>query len=147
MDARFRRLVLQHVDGALNKEHCREVLLDLLKIADPALSDETLDNGRKRQSAMRSLLALIHPDKHPNDLQRATERFQKAQIFYDSCCTVLKKGKDRKRALQHRRLFRLLSTCKTSGVFSTRMGTNQCYPQRQNHTPLSLRRLLLSASI
>lgn len=78
MEARYCRLILQQVDGALTRKPTRDAVLYFLRIAEPTLTDADLNDNHRRQSVLRNLLILIHPDKHPNDSQRATQRTQEA---------------------------------------------------------------------
>lgn len=97
MDTHFARIVLKQVDQALLKNPSRETLLGLLQIADPSFADNYLCVDKKRESVLRSLNLLIHPDKHPGDRQ-AKRRFQETRLFYDACLPHLHSTKKRKRA-------------------------------------------------
>jgi len=85
MEVRFGKIIVQQVDCALKEEPGRDSLLILLKIAEPALLDADLTDTSTRESALRSLKLLVHPDKHPSD-PTSTKRFQDTQAFYDQCC-------------------------------------------------------------
>ena len=100
MEARFGRLILQHVDKALGKEPSREALLDLLQIADPSFTEDDIDNETKRSSTLRSLKLLVHPDKHAGG-GTATKRFQDTQTFFDKCESCLHR-RTKKARKEHR---------------------------------------------
>jgi Papain family cysteine protease len=92
MEARFGRIIIQHVDKALEVEPSRDALLVLLRIADPSFTETDLGNERKRISAFRNLQLLIHPDKHSGDA-KATQRFQSSQNFYEKAVSRLNQKK------------------------------------------------------
>jgi hypothetical protein len=91
VDARFRKLFLQHIEDVVtNQEPSRESLMKLLQQGKPDFSDEDASNESARGSAFRVLKGLIHPDKHPGDCaQTVTSLFQDVQTFYDRCCIVM----------------------------------------------------------
>lgn len=96
MEARFARIVLKQVDQALSEEPSRETLLGLLHIADPSFADKDVCVDKKRESVLRSLNLLIHPDKDPGD-RKAKKRFQDTRLFYDKCLPHLHSTKKMKR--------------------------------------------------
>ena len=68
----------------MKKKPSAKALLDLLGLATPGLTHRDIE--KKSTSAFRVLQARLHPDKHPQDSDRATALFQKVQNFYDECC-------------------------------------------------------------
>lgn len=56
-------------------------------MATPELKPEDVFVGAIRAKAFKSLKLRIYPDKHPDG--DTTALFQKAQMFYDSCCMNL----------------------------------------------------------
>ena len=94
----FRRLFLDQVDIIIKKDPSREVLLTLLQLATPGLT--SLGSDTETKKTFKALLLRVHPDKHPDDNQRATRICQDVKTFYDDClaATPVRKKKKKKRS-------------------------------------------------
>jgi hypothetical protein len=91
MDRRFRNLILHQVEEVVhNQPPSRQALYDLLHIATPSLKVHAVDRKPLRESAYRTLLTLLHPDKHDSkERQRVTQIFQETAAYYKMCCGTL----------------------------------------------------------
>ena len=85
----FRRLFLDMLEQLLKKEPSRESMLELLQLATPGVEESSLYKGTEQRKLFRTLVARVHPDKHPKDVGRATRLCQDVKIFYDKCLTSL----------------------------------------------------------
>jgi len=79
----FRRIFLDQVEHTIKEEPSKEALLALLRLATPGI--EKLGSSSETTKMFKSLLLRVHPDKHPNDMQRATRIYQDVRPFYDAC--------------------------------------------------------------
>ena len=78
----FRTNFLNHADLILEKKKpSAKALLELLRLATPGLKERDVT----KNSAFRALQARLHPDKHPQDPQRATRLFKEVKLFYEEC--------------------------------------------------------------
>ena len=89
MSDTYRRLFLDMLEKLLEKEPSRESMLELLQLATPRVEESSLDKDTEQRKLFRTLVVRVHPDKHPNDVERATRLCQDAKIFYDKCLTSL----------------------------------------------------------
>ena len=89
MSDTYRRLFLDMLEKLLEKEPSRESMLELLQLATPRVEESSLDKDTDHRKLFRTLVVRVHPDKHPNDVERATRLCQDAKIFYDKCLTSL----------------------------------------------------------
>lgn len=96
MEELFWNVLRQQVEAALKAEVSREALISLLKIGDPNLTEDDLDNMERISSSFRKLNKLIHPDKHKSDAA-CTKLFQNVHSFYESCRVLLDQPKTKKR--------------------------------------------------
>mmetsp|Transcript_5521 Transcript_5521/g.13841 ORF Transcript_5521/g.13841 Transcript_5521/m.13841 type:complete len:274 (+) Transcript_5521:28-849(+) len=81
----FRRLFLDQVELTIKREPSRDSLLVLLQLALPGLAN--LGSAIEMEKSFKTLRARAHPDKHPQDVLRATRIYQDAQSFYHKCIT------------------------------------------------------------
>jgi len=72
-------------------------MLELLQLATPEMEESSLNNRTETRKLFRTLVARVHPDKHPKDVERATRLCQDVQIFYDKCLTSTPKPKKKAR--------------------------------------------------
>jgi hypothetical protein len=79
----FRRIFLDQVEHTIKEVPSRETLLALLRLATPGL--ESLGNSSETKKLFKALLLRVHPDKHPNDVQRATRLCQDVTPFFKAC--------------------------------------------------------------
>jgi hypothetical protein len=79
----FRRIFLDQVEHTIKEEPSKEALLALLRLATPGI--EKLVSSSETTKMFKTLLLRVHPDKHLNDMQRATRIYQDVRPFYDAC--------------------------------------------------------------
>jgi hypothetical protein len=85
-------LFLDQVELALNQEANKENVLMLLELVSPRL--RCLGSKRETDKIFKVLLARVHPDKHPQDIARATQLCQNVQTFYATGLLVSSSTKD-----------------------------------------------------
>jgi hypothetical protein len=79
----FRRIFLDQVEHTIQEDPSREALLALLRLATPGL--ESLGSSSETKKMFKTLMLRVHPDKHPNDVQRATRLCQEVTPFFEAC--------------------------------------------------------------
>ena len=89
MDNKFGALFLQQAETAIKQIPGCEALLNLLRLVQPEFTFDDMDDKAKRDSAVRQLKCLVHPDRHPTSNKSATKLFQTVEIFYKECCRNL----------------------------------------------------------
>jgi hypothetical protein len=94
----YRALFLRQVRSIINSKPSPEALDKLLITVSPELTeDDTLNGALKRKRAFKELQLRIHPDKHPDDKESATELFQGVQDFHNKCSAVIGSPKKKKK--------------------------------------------------
>lgn len=116
------------LEQLLKKEPSRESMLELLQLATPGVEESSFE-GTEQRKLFRTLVARVHPDKHPNDAERATRLCQDAQIFYDKCLTSLNTSPpgSRKKART--------SSSPNSSAFPFDFNASNKWPHVEFHTP------------
>ena len=87
----FRRIFVNLVRAAINKDPGRESLVDLFKLTTPGIEDGDIDQEIKRLKLCKALKLRLHPDKHPGDTS-ITALYQDVDVFVTKCTATLDGG-------------------------------------------------------
>ena len=88
-------LILEQVEAVLERDPSEDALFDLLRIASPKISRESLTD----EKFYKKLLERIHIDKKRPLYKRAEKLTKSLDGYYRECITYMKQQSGRKRSL------------------------------------------------